>query len=275
MAACCLDIFGMHPVLYGRTLSRDGFAVSVITECSTLYMAILFFSFVAAYPAALRRKLTGLPLGIAVLHAGNILRIAAVFAIGAQSKGAFEFVHVYLGHVVMVLFVPAVCLAWLNMGPELSGRKHEVLTFLIRFIVFSSIPFLLWLPLNKEYVKLADQAVTGLFSLFGHRFAMKHQHAIYYQTFNVVTFTGLVLAARIRPLRRKLRMLAAGYTAIFILHVLFRVCNVLIAAFHSEPAQKIAVWITLCGQYILPVALWLLLVGERGARSWERKTNSK
>jgi exosortase H (IPTLxxWG-CTERM-specific) len=262
MAGRCLNIFGIHPVLYGRTLSQDGFAVSVITECSTLYMAILFLSFVVAYPTALRRKLMGLPLGIAALHAGNILRIAAVFVIGVKSRVSFELVHVYMGQVLMVFFVLAVCLAWLTVYHETSGRKHELLSFLIRFVAFTSLPFLLWLPLNKEYVKLADLASTGIFSLFGYRFAMKYQHVIYYQTFNVVTFTGLILATTAKPLKSKLQMLALGHAAIFALHILFRVCNVLIAYFHNEPAERFGVGITICGQYILPVALWLLMVRE-------------
>jgi exosortase H (IPTLxxWG-CTERM-specific) len=260
MAACCLNQVGMHPVLYGHTLSQDGFALSVITECSTLYMALLFFSFVVAYPTALRHKFTGLPLGIAVLHAGNILRIAALFALGVKIPGSFEFVHVYLGQVLMVLFVLAVCLAWLNMWSEPSTRKHELFIFFIRFLAFTSILFLLWLPLNRGYIKLADHVVTGLFSLFRYRFAMKHQHAVYYQAFNVVTFTGLVLATRIKPQSCKIWMLAAGQAAIFILHILFRISNAWLAAFQNGQAERFGDGIAVCGQYILPVAFWLLMV---------------
>ncbi len=263
MAAYCLNLVGIHPVFYGRTLSQDGFAVSVVTECSTLYMGILFFSFVTAYPAALRQKLIGLPLGIAALHAGNILRIAAIFAIGVKSRGSFELVHVYLGQVLMVLFVLTVCLAWLSAGSEPVARNRDLFAFVIRFFAFSSIPFILWLPLNKEYVKLADQVVTGLFLLFHYRLRIPYQHTIYYQTFNVVTFTGLVFATRLLPLRRKLRMLAVGHAAIFGLHILFRICNVLLTAFHNEPAERIGVGITVCGQYILPVALWLLMIRKK------------
>ena len=270
LAARCLNAVGMHPVLYGRTLSQSGFTVSVITECSTLYMAILFFSFVAVYPAALRQKLIGLPLGVAVLNAGNILRIAALFVVGVSSPGVFEIVHVYLGQVLMVLFVLAVCLAWLNMGAEPAARNHKLFSFLIRFVAFTSIPFLLWLTLNREYVKLTDQVVTGLFSLFGYRFEMNYQHEIYYQTFNVITFTGLVFATKNQPLGRKLQMLVTGHTAIFVLHVLFRVCNVEIAYFHNGPAERIGTGITICGQYILPVALWLQMVRKTKAAKSNR-----
>ncbi|MGO9017120.1 MAG: exosortase H [Syntrophobacteraceae bacterium] len=263
MAAYCLNLVGMHPVLAGRDLSQNGFPVSVITECSTLYMGILFFSFVVSYPTTLRRKFIGFPLGVAVLQAGNILRIAAVFAIGVQNRGSFELVHVYVGQVLMVLFVLAVCLAWLRAWAEPFTREHDLFSFLIGFLAFSSIPFLLWLPLNKEYVKLTDLAVTGLFSLFDYRLLIPYQHAIYYQTFNVVTFTGLVLATRRQPAKWKFQLLAAGLAAIFIMHILFRVCNVLVTAFHNEPAERLAAGISISGQYLLPVGLWLLMVRKK------------
>jgi exosortase/archaeosortase family protein len=246
-------------------------------------MGILFFSFVLAYPAPLRLKLTGLPLGMALIHAGNILRIAGLFVIGVQSHALFEVTHVYFGQVLMVLFVLAVCLGWLKvcsnskpglLMPETEPltRERDLFSFLIRLFAFTGVAFLLWLPLNKEYVKLADQVVTPLFSLFNYRLAIPYQHAIYYQTFNVVTFTGVVLATRIKPRTRKFGMFVAGFAVIFILHVLFRVCSVLISAFHNEPAERLAAAISICGQYILPMALWLLMV--RRAKTASDLTNS-
>ena len=262
MAAYCLSLAGMQPVLHGRTLSLDGFAIVVWTECSTLYMGILFFSFVAACPAALRQKLIGLPLGISVLHAGNILRIATIFAIGANSRSLFEIVHVYFGQILMVLLVLAVSLSWLNMWAEPSTRNRELLTFFIRFIAFTSIPFLLWLPLNRQYVELAYLAAGALFSLFGYQLLMAPPPEIHYHAFNIVTFTGLVLASRTPPPSRKFAMLAAGHVILFAALIL-RVCCVLILASRNGPADRVGAGIALCTQYILPVLLWLLLIPKK------------
>jgi len=266
MSAYCLGPFGIHPVLQGLTLSQNCFAVKVITECSVLYMGILFFSFVVACPISLGRKLMGLALGIPVLHAGNILRIAAVFAIGLRKQNLFEFVHVYLGQVLMVLFVLAVCMAWLRAASPAAPRFMPA-AFLVRFVAFSAIPFLVWLAINKEYVRLTDHLVTALFALFDYRLEIPYQHEIYYQTFNVVTFIGLVLTSRHRVMQRKLTALAAGLAAIVGIQVMFRICNVLMTAFHNEPAIRLSMGISLVGQYLAPVLLWLLLLrGEPGAK---------
>jgi exosortase H (IPTLxxWG-CTERM-specific) len=262
MAAYCLNLVGMHPAVHGRILGRDGFSVAVATECSTLYMCILFFSFVAASPAGLRKKFTGLPVGFAVLHVANVLRIAAIFGIGSKSRSLFEIVHVYFGQVLMVLLVLAVCLYWLNAWGEPPTRNHELSSFFIRFIAFSCIPFLLWLPLNRQYLELAYQAAGSLFSLFGYQVLITSHPAIDYHAFNAVTFTGLVLASRTRPPSRKFAMLAAGHAVLFAALIL-RICCVLILSFRNGPADRAGAGIALCTQYILPVVLWLLLIPKK------------
>jgi len=282
MAACCLNLVGMHPLLHGRTLSQDGFAIAVVTECSTLYMGILFFSFVVASPADLRRKLAGLPLGVAVLHAGNILRIAAIFAIGVKYRSSFEIAHVYFGQVLMAFLVLTVCLAWFGTGPALGASNRKLPAFIIRFFAFTSIPFLLWLPLNEQYAQFAYRAAAALLvALFGYQIEVRFHPAIYYHTFNAVTFTGLVLATRTRHMRRKLLVLAAGHTAIFSLF-LFRTCTVLAAACNHQHADRLGGGIALCSQYILPVALWLTMIRSKttaqnsvGARNGIRTGSSE
>jgi exosortase H (IPTLxxWG-CTERM-specific) len=266
MAARLLDLFDMHPLLQGITLRQDEFAVRVVSECSVLYMGILFFSFVVSAPAGLRRKTAGLALGIPVLHAVNIVRIALVFALGVADRRLFDLVHVYFGQVLMVLCVVAACLVWLR-APESGASPGGTGAFLVRFVACSAIPFLLWLPLNREYVRLTDYAVRWLFSLWNCRLEGSLHHAVYYQTFNLVTFTGIVLAGRHFMKRRQLRVVASGLAVIVGLHIAFRICDVLMAAFQSETAAWMSNGISLAGQYLVPVLFLLLLLrGESGRR---------
>jgi len=55
-------------------------------------------------------------------------------------------------------------------------------------------------------------------------------------------------------------MFALGHSVIFITQVLYRTCNMLLAAFQSETAERVAICIMLFGQYVLPFALWLLIL---------------
>jgi exosortase H (IPTLxxWG-CTERM-specific) len=261
MAFHILRLCGFNPVLAGTTLSQDGFAVKVITECSVIYMAILFFSFVVAYPVSLQHKLIGLAAGIPVLHAGNILRIALVFAIGVKKQLLFEFAHVYLGQVLMVLFVIGVCLAWVRTTLT-DTRNFKPAVFIARFLAFSSIPCIVWLAYNREYIKLMDHAVFWLFSLFNVRFGFNYQHEIYYQTFNLVTFAGLVLASRVRVVQHKLLVLALGLMVIVGSHILFRICNGLMITFGMQTAYNLSTSISIIGQYLLPTLLWFAIIRE-------------
>lgn len=130
--------------------------------------------------------------------------------------------------------------------------------FLLRFIACSAIPFLLWLPLNREYVRLTDFVVRWLFSLWNYRLDVPCRYAIYYQTFNLVTFAGLVFASRVPIETRKLRVLASGLALIVGMHIAFRICNVLINSFRSGTAAWLSFWIILVGQYLAPVLIWWL-----------------
>jgi exosortase H (IPTLxxWG-CTERM-specific) len=272
MAASLLGLFGLQPVPDGITLTQDGFKVMIIPECSAFYMLLLFTSFVVAYPASLRRKLTGLALGIPLLHVGNIFRVALVFAIGVKNQRLFEFAHVYLGQVLSVLFVIAVSLIWASWTQG-DLRKEKLTAFVIRFVAFSSIPFLAWLMFNREYVMLTDHLVRWLFSLFDVRLYIPYQHIMYYQTFNLVTFAGLILASRVRMKPRNIRLITAGIASIVVMHIMVRICNVLVTAFQNETAARLSLMVCIAGQYLLPTLFWMLMVRDDSGLRKERTVN--
>ena len=257
MAALCLDAFGCPAQREGLTLTRGGFAVTVVTECSVLQMALLFFSFVASSPATVRDKLAGLALGVAFLHAANVLRIAAVFAAGLRGPVAFGICHVYLGQVVMILVVCAVCLVWLGSMQSAAGPDTP-LRFSTRFLSISGILFLLWLRLNAAYIKVIDQGVRCLFTLVNYTLTIPYRHAIYYQSFNMVTVLGLVLAVRSRP-GRKTAFLAIGFLVCSALQLADRCCDVLVTSFRSVAAGRAELLICFTGEYLVPVLLCLLV----------------
>lgn len=271
MAASLLGFCGSQPVLDGATLRQGGFRVVIISECTALYMWILFASFVIAYSTSLRRKMIGLFLGTPVIHVGNILRIAVVFAIGVKNQRLFEFVHVYLGQIIMFLFVMVICLAWAQWARG-NLQKGKLTAYVIRFIAFSSIPFLFWLVFNREYVMQTDHLVRWFFALVSIRLTIPYQHAVYYQTFNLVTFAGLILASRIRMNWRNFWLISAGIISFVGMHVLIRICNVLVTAFRNETAASLSSLVFIVGEYFLPMLLWLLLV--RGDSMMEKEVVS-
>jgi exosortase H (IPTLxxWG-CTERM-specific) len=266
MTGRCLEALGCPAMVDGITLSRDGFSVRVVCECTALYMAILFLCFTLSRRAGWTVRLSGLALGIPVLHAANIMRIAAVFAGGVAFPQAFEAIHAFAGQAVSVLIVVVVCMIW-SHGLEDSPERLYPGTFLLRFSAASAVAFLVWLPLNTAYVALGDRAVSALFSLFDYTLIVPRRHDINFQTFSIVTLFGLVYAVRTATLRRRLTVLAAGCAALFTLQILFRICNALITAFDNQAAIAASKGALIAAQYLVPFLALLALRYERKDRT--------
>jgi exosortase H (IPTLxxWG-CTERM-specific) len=259
----CLALFGKKAVVSGDSILMDGFRVLIVPECTAFYSLVLYCAFLLSVPASVKARMGGMLAGAAFLCSVNILRIAAVTAVGAGRPALFEIFHVYLGQVVMVIMIIAACLAWLHqIHPQ---RPHfKAITLLIRVGIYSSLLFLVWFVFNVHYVRLTDDhVIRWFFSLNNVKLEIPYEHLIYYQTFNIVTILGLIMAAGAGLLQRKVRVVAAGFVTIVVLHILFRLGNVLMTAYGMDSARKISDLIYIIGQYIIPLLFWLLILQEK------------
>jgi exosortase H (IPTLxxWG-CTERM-specific) len=264
MTGFLLSQAGAAPIVQGATVALKNFKAEIITECSGIYLAVLFAAFVVAYPATLKARLTGILLGIPFLNAANILRLAGVIAIGAWRPGLFKYAHVYLAQVMMVMLVCVTCLAWYRWAAAVRAGDTPF-DFLVRFVAVASILFILWLPIHREYVALLDRLVIYLFSMIDFMLFIPPRPEIYHHTLSLVVFASLVLASRGIGARRKAYGLAAGLFLLALAHILFRVTHVLLTAFHMESVLPIHLTIHVINQYLLPVLFWLAVIRQRKA----------
>jgi exosortase H (IPTLxxWG-CTERM-specific) len=194
MTAFLLARLGFRPVLDGVLISLDGFNAKIITECSAVMVLLLFCAFVLSYPADARKKAAGLLLGVPVLLGANFVRLILVYLTGSRFPDLFEMVHIYLGQMFMVALVFAACLYWLRSLAR-SPVENDPLAFLVRFVAFSAIPFVVWIYIHRSYVQLDAWIVEGLFKLVGYDLHLSPKMDIVYpNTFNLIAFTGLILA---------------------------------------------------------------------------------
>lgn len=271
-----LKIAGWAVSVRGAVVAAPGFAVDVIPECTALFPAGLYLSFLAAYPAPAGKRLTGLAAGLPAIWAGNLLRLALVFVIGLRDRGLFDAVHVYFGQVFTVGLVFMACLIWqrtLRNGGGLNAQAPRPAAFLARLLAISTAAFFLWLNLNAGYIWLVDQCMSALFGLFGRSLDISRSLAVYYYTFNIVVFTSLVLATHTAALRRRMAVLAGGLCLLFTVHLCYRICNTLVTAYHLPSFLTVGLVLSTLGQYLLPVVLWAALaarVGDPGRRDSAR-----
>jgi exosortase H (IPTLxxWG-CTERM-specific) len=252
-----LRLLAMDPAVRGTHVSISGFSINVIAECSAIQLIALYIAFIIAFPATRSEKLVGIAAGSSLLFTLNIGRIAIVTIIGAGHPSIFHAVHIYLGQLGMVCAVIVFCLAWTRWIADpaiLDGPAG----FLLRFFIFSSLPFLLWVPLNKIYIRGIDQILTLLFSLASYHLKIREAHELYYQTFSIIAITGLLLAVNKVSWRDKGKWMAQAFLSLTICQISFRLCNVWISAFKIQWAATVSQIVYNFCVYLVPLCVAVL-----------------
>ncbi len=111
-----ISLFGLRTRLLTQspTVFLDGFAVTIIEECTGLYEALLLGAALLAYPTSWSRKAVGFAIGYPLIYALNLTRILMLLAVGRWYPAAFDFLHLYFWQVTMILMVVFVLYMWVR-----------------------------------------------------------------------------------------------------------------------------------------------------------------
>lgn len=194
-----LNLISVPASVKGDIVSDSGFALQIIPECTPLFMVGLFLCFTIFSPATIRQKASGLAMGIPALYLGNTARLVMLFLIGRHNRTQFEVFHAFWGQIFTVFLVLLCFILWLkSLDKEESkqGIPVQAAIFLARFAVIAGCLFLVWMKVHHGYVWFVDRFMVLGFSLFDYQINLTLNNAVYYETFSIVTFTALVLAAR-------------------------------------------------------------------------------
>ena len=106
-------------IAQGRVLrdAATGFAVSIEAGCNGVEAAIVLIAGIMAFPARTTHKLVAISAGFIFVQALNIVRIISLFYLGQWNYSIFEWFHLYLWPVLImldVLVVFALYLSWLG-----------------------------------------------------------------------------------------------------------------------------------------------------------------
>ena len=109
-------------IAQGRILrdATTGFAVSIEAGCNGVEATIVLVAGIVAFPASLRHKMVAILVGFLFVQALNVVRIISLFYLGQWNYTVFEWFHLYLWPVLImldVLVVFAIYLQWL-------GKQH-------------------------------------------------------------------------------------------------------------------------------------------------------
>ncbi|MFZ4856665.1 MAG: hypothetical protein ACOYL3_09735 [Desulfuromonadaceae bacterium] len=256
-----LGLVGYAPLVQGELVNLPGFSVRIVSECTPLYVCLLYAAFVLAQPSTLVRTLAGLFTGILVISVANLLRIAFVTAAGTVlAPILFDILHVYFGQVAMLLLVVTACLLWLRW----SADGQTPLPFMLRAGLIATALFVPWLMINRDYVAYLDTLVALLFSWLypGYQLLTPRPLPIYNHTFAVPLLLSLVVAGWKSWAWRRCGALIGGICLIAGWHTLFRISHVIWTALNVPEIEPLHQAIYLLGQFLLPFLLWFSLDGR-------------
>ncbi len=164
-----LNLFGILASVNGTGISHHDFSIRIITECTPVYITILFTSFVLAYASTAKQWVHGILANLPILFVMNLLRIVLmIFIIGLHSATMFQYAHVYIGQIFMGFLVIVAAPAWIRSSIEAKSRDTPMM-FLARLIAYSAIPFALWLYLDEPFVYANFILAKKTLAAYGYR----------------------------------------------------------------------------------------------------------
>lgn len=105
-----------------KVVDGQQFRFTVIPECGAIEVMIIYIAAILGFPTAWTRRLAGIVLGLPLLYAVNIFRLACLGLIGAwYEQEVFDFAHHYVWQAVYLIFVVIIWLLWM----EIFVRRGE------------------------------------------------------------------------------------------------------------------------------------------------------
>ena len=119
VAGTLLGGLGFEVFLEGRSLALPGVpGVRIVNGCNGLSTLGLFVGFVLAYPGRTRRRLWFIPMGLAVVYATNVGRVAVMLLVQKYWPVAFDPLHGFGLTTIFYVVVFGLWVAWANYGGD-------------------------------------------------------------------------------------------------------------------------------------------------------------
>ena len=116
VSAALITPFDDSVVSRGRVLQFGdyGFAVSIEAGCNGVEATIVLIAAILAFPAPWRSRLWAIAIGFVTIQILNLLRIISLFYLGRWNIDIFNWVHLYLWPVLIMLDVLLVFMLYLR-----------------------------------------------------------------------------------------------------------------------------------------------------------------
>lgn len=95
-------------------ISASGLIIDINYECTGVYVLLILFVFLLAYPASWRARLSGAAIGVVALTALNIFRIAVLVRVAELQPALFGYLHEYVWQGIFLVLTIAYAMSWVE-----------------------------------------------------------------------------------------------------------------------------------------------------------------
>lgn len=95
-------------------ISANGITLDINYECTGVYVLLILFTFLVAYPASWWSRVLGFLVGTATLSAVNVLRIAVLVRVAELQPDLFGYFHEYVWQGIFLVLVIAYAMLWVD-----------------------------------------------------------------------------------------------------------------------------------------------------------------
>jgi archaeosortase B (VPXXXP-CTERM-specific) len=112
VAGSLISLFGLKVKIDGNVLLLKNETWLINTECTAIFVMVIFVSFILVYPAYLKEKALALLLGIPAIFSANMLRLLAMAWLSQVRPAYSAYFHDYLWQVAFILMIIVFWLIW-------------------------------------------------------------------------------------------------------------------------------------------------------------------
>ena len=116
ISAGMMSFFDGSVISFGKVIQNkeNGFAVSIEAGCNGVEAVIVLAAAVLGFPATWVQKLGALVFGFFAIQIMNLARIITLFYLGQWNFGVFEWFHLYIWPVLIMIDVLLVFWLWIR-----------------------------------------------------------------------------------------------------------------------------------------------------------------
>jgi exosortase/archaeosortase family protein len=105
---------GSAAIVNDNLITVSGLSLDINHECTGVFVLFVLISFIGAYPARVTAKLIGIVIGIAILSAINIVRVATLVRVVEFYPSLFVYFHEYVWQGTFLMLVTLYAVTWVE-----------------------------------------------------------------------------------------------------------------------------------------------------------------